>query len=175
MEESIALSRQTAEAIGMRPYYLYRRSTCRAPGERGWALPGRRVLYNIDMMEETHHVLALGAGGVSKRMDFKNSFHARWPIRREFPIISKESTSSSAASGPFSRASIALPRGRSAVRSVRMRDPRQAERHERRETPATRAIGSGRRIKNRLKIDGAEASSCGGMERSVHLSYICYH
>ena len=34
----------------------------------GYALPGRACLYNVDMMEETSHILALGAGGISKRI-----------------------------------------------------------------------------------------------------------
>ena len=34
----------------------------------GYALPGHACLYNVDMMEETSHILALGAGGISKRI-----------------------------------------------------------------------------------------------------------
>ena len=34
----------------------------------GYALPGHACLYNIDMMEETANVLAVGAGAISKRV-----------------------------------------------------------------------------------------------------------
>ena len=34
----------------------------------GYARPGKACLYNIDIMEETTHILALGAGGISKRV-----------------------------------------------------------------------------------------------------------
>ena len=34
----------------------------------GYALPGHACLYNVDMMEETTHILAMGAGGISKRV-----------------------------------------------------------------------------------------------------------
>jgi len=34
----------------------------------GYALPGAECLYNVDIMEETSHILALGAGGISKRI-----------------------------------------------------------------------------------------------------------
>ena len=33
-----------------------------------YARPGCECLYNVRMMEETGHVLALGAGGISKRI-----------------------------------------------------------------------------------------------------------
>ena len=34
----------------------------------GNALPGHACLYNVDIMEETSHILAMGAGGISKRI-----------------------------------------------------------------------------------------------------------
>ena len=34
----------------------------------GYALPGHACLYNVDIMEETSHILAMGAGGISKRI-----------------------------------------------------------------------------------------------------------
>ena len=33
-----------------------------------YALPGHECLYNVDMMEETGSVLAVGAGAISKRV-----------------------------------------------------------------------------------------------------------
>ncbi len=62
--------RAEAESRGMRPYYLYRQKHMAGNLENvGYALPGHECLYNVDMMEETGHVMAVGAGGISKRVD----------------------------------------------------------------------------------------------------------
>ena len=66
----VEAGRQEAEARGMRPYYLYRQKHMAGNLENvGYALPGHECVYNIDMMEETGHVLAAGAGAISKRVD----------------------------------------------------------------------------------------------------------
>ncbi|MBQ7455030.1 MAG: coproporphyrinogen dehydrogenase HemZ [Clostridia bacterium] len=58
-----------ADALGMRPYYLYRQKYMAGNQENvGYALPGHECLYNVDMMEETANVVALGAGAASKRV-----------------------------------------------------------------------------------------------------------
>lgn len=63
----VALGRQTAHEMGMRAYYLYRQKYMAENLENvGYALPGCFCRYNIDNMEETTSVLALGAGGISK-------------------------------------------------------------------------------------------------------------
>ena len=55
------------KSSGYRPYYLYRQSkTLGGTENTGWAKPGFESLYNVFMMEETHTVLACGAGAVSK-------------------------------------------------------------------------------------------------------------
>ena len=65
----VELGLQTARSLGMVPYYLYRQKYMAGNLENtGYALPGHACLYNVDMMEETSHVLALGAGGISKRI-----------------------------------------------------------------------------------------------------------
>ena len=65
----VALGLQTARSLGMVPYYLYRQKYMAGNLENtGYALPGHACLYNVDMMEETSHILALGAGGISKRI-----------------------------------------------------------------------------------------------------------
>ena len=62
--------REEAEKRGMRPYYLYRQKHMAGNLENvGYALPGHECLYNVDMMEETGHVLAVGAGAISKRVN----------------------------------------------------------------------------------------------------------
>ena len=52
---------------GYVPYYLYRQKYMAGNLENvGYSRPGRACLYNIDIMEETTHNLALGAGAISK-------------------------------------------------------------------------------------------------------------
>lgn len=65
--DMVRRARQAAHAMGMRPYYLYRQKHMAGNLENvGYALPGHECLYNMDMMEDTGSVLALGAGGISK-------------------------------------------------------------------------------------------------------------
>ena len=60
---------EVAEYMGLRPYYLYRQKYMAGNLENtGYALPGHACLYNVDIMEETSHILAMGAGGISKRI-----------------------------------------------------------------------------------------------------------
>ena len=67
VERMVNLGRETAHAMGMRAYYLYRQKYMAQNMENvGYAMPGRYCRYNIDNMEETTSVLALGAGGISK-------------------------------------------------------------------------------------------------------------
>ena len=54
---------------GYLPYYLYRQKYMAGNLENvGYAKPGTACIYNIDIMEETMSILALGAGGISKRL-----------------------------------------------------------------------------------------------------------
>ena len=65
----VELGRETAREMGMKPYYLYRQKYMAGNLENtGYALPGHACLYNVDIMEETSHILAMGAGGISKRI-----------------------------------------------------------------------------------------------------------
>ncbi|MCL2531065.1 MAG: coproporphyrinogen dehydrogenase HemZ [Oscillospiraceae bacterium] len=49
------------------PYYMYRQSRSLGNLENiGWTLPGHGCRYNVDMMEESHTILACGAGAVTK-------------------------------------------------------------------------------------------------------------
>ena len=67
--EMVNLGLQTARALGMQPYYLYRQKNMAGNQENiGYAIPGHACQYNVDIMEETSHILALGAGGISKRV-----------------------------------------------------------------------------------------------------------
>ena len=65
----VEAGRDTARALGMQPYYLYKQKYMAGNLENtGYALPGHACLYNVDIMEETSHILAMGAGGISKRI-----------------------------------------------------------------------------------------------------------
>lgn len=67
--EMVGLGLQTARELGMQPYYLYRQKNMAGNQENiGYALPGHACQYNVDIMEETTNILALGAGGISKRV-----------------------------------------------------------------------------------------------------------
>lgn len=67
--EMVRMGRETAGAMGLRPYYLYKQKYMAGNLENtGYALPGHECVYNVDIMEETTHILALGAGGISKRI-----------------------------------------------------------------------------------------------------------
>ncbi len=64
---------ETGEAfavrMGMAPYYLYRQKYMAAQQQNvGYAKENMACLYNMDMMEETATVLAVGAGAISKRV-----------------------------------------------------------------------------------------------------------
>ncbi len=55
------------QAAGFNPYYLYRQRNTRENLENiGFAKEGCEGLYNVFIMDETHTILACGAGGVSK-------------------------------------------------------------------------------------------------------------
>ncbi len=63
----VGLSAERLPSAGYRPYYLYRQSRTVGNQENvGWAMPGYESLYNVYIMDETHTILACGAGGVSK-------------------------------------------------------------------------------------------------------------
>lgn len=54
-------------ANGYHPYYLYRQTRMLGNLENvGWALDGFDGLYNVYIMDETHTILACGAGAVTK-------------------------------------------------------------------------------------------------------------
>lgn len=65
----VRMGLDTARSMGLEPYYLYRQKYMAGNQENvGYALPGHACQYNVDIMEETTHILALGAGGISKRV-----------------------------------------------------------------------------------------------------------
>ena len=72
VEAMVALGESFATQMGMSPYYLYRQKYMAAQQQNvGYAKENKACLYNMDMMEETATVLAIGAGAISKRV-FEN-------------------------------------------------------------------------------------------------------
>ncbi len=65
----VRLGAQAAGEMGLRPYYLYRQKYMAGNQENvGYAKAGHECLYNVDIMEETTSILAIGAGAISKRV-----------------------------------------------------------------------------------------------------------
>lgn len=61
-----------------KPYYLYRQSKMADNLENvGWAKEGFESLYNVYTMDETHTILACGAGAVSKLRDWNSEYIER--------------------------------------------------------------------------------------------------
>lgn len=70
---------------GYRPYYLYRQKFMSGSLENvGWCLPGHESLYNIAMMEELQSILSLGAGAVSKAVNYEKG-HVQRLVNPKYP------------------------------------------------------------------------------------------
>ena len=87
-EKGLTTNRQDAERTGKMlsyaekrltesgyiPYYLYRQSRMVGNFENvGWSKPGHEGLYNVFIMDETHSILACGAGAVTKLKNHKKN------------------------------------------------------------------------------------------------------
>ena len=63
----IHMALESAEAMDMEPYYMYRQKNMAGNLENvGYSKPGMECLYNILIMEEKQSIIALGAGASSK-------------------------------------------------------------------------------------------------------------
>ena len=72
-----------AQQEGYLPYYMYRQKNTVGNYENvGFALAGAEGLYNIYMMEEIHSIFAVGAGAVSKMVNYR-------PVDGGKPIIER--------------------------------------------------------------------------------------
>ncbi|MGN0475802.1 MAG: coproporphyrinogen dehydrogenase HemZ [Ruminococcus sp.] len=70
----LSYAEKTLTEKGYIPYYLYRQSRMVGNFENvGWAKPGREGLYNVFIMDETHSILACGAGAVTKLKNHKKN------------------------------------------------------------------------------------------------------
>ena len=72
--QMLSYANKKLHACGYIPYYLYRQSRMTGNMENtGWSKPGREGIYNVFVMDETHTVLACGAGAVTKLKENKNN------------------------------------------------------------------------------------------------------
>lgn len=71
--DMVNFSNRTLTENGYYPYYMYRQGKSLGNLENvGWCKEGFDCLYNVFMMDETHTVLAVGAGAVIKLKDPKS-------------------------------------------------------------------------------------------------------
>lgn len=78
-------SQLRAQAAGYVPYYMYRQKNTVGNFENvGFALEGTEGLYNIYMMEEVHSIFAVGAGAVTKLVEYHPANIASTKIIRHF-------------------------------------------------------------------------------------------
>ena len=72
VEAMLNLASDRLRGAGYAPYYLYRQKYMSGSFENvGWTKPKAVCAYNIVMMEELQSVLSLGAGGITKLVDFE--------------------------------------------------------------------------------------------------------
>lgn len=68
-KQMIDYSRSAIIGGGYEPYYMYRQKYMSGNLDNtGYAKPKKACIYNIDIMEETHSIVACGAGAISKRV-----------------------------------------------------------------------------------------------------------
>ncbi len=68
-EKMIEYSRNAIISNGFEPYYMYRQKYMSGNLDNtGYAKQNKSCIYNIDIMEETHSIIACGAGAISKRV-----------------------------------------------------------------------------------------------------------
>lgn len=68
------LTCELSEQLNMKPYYMYRQKNMVGNMENiGYAYEGKESVYNIEMMEDTESIIAIGADGVTKAVNLSNS------------------------------------------------------------------------------------------------------
>lgn len=68
-DSTMEIAQKGAYALDMKPYYLYRQKNMSGNFENvGYAREGKYGIYNILINEEVQTIIALGAGGISKRV-----------------------------------------------------------------------------------------------------------
>ena len=89
--EMIKISRRLLTRAGYEPYYMYRQKYQAGGHENcGWAKPGRECAYNIGVMEEISHNIAVGANAISKKLFLNEGRIERLASPKDIPTyISK--------------------------------------------------------------------------------------
>lgn len=65
--EMLLYAAEKLGSLGYIPYYMYRQKNIAGNLENvGYAMPGKEGIYNVKIMEEIQHIIALGGGGSSK-------------------------------------------------------------------------------------------------------------
>ena len=84
-QKSVSYSQLKAKFSGYKPYYMYRQKNTVGNFENvGFSLEGHEGLYNIFMMEEVQSIFAVGAGAVTKLVDYSKIGDADSRIERIF-------------------------------------------------------------------------------------------
>ena len=79
VSKMVEAAHDSAYKMGMKPYYMYRQKYISGNLENvGFATSNKQCIYNIDIMDETHNLIALGAGAVSKKMYYDHNRHVRF-------------------------------------------------------------------------------------------------
>lgn len=69
VDEMLRYSTDLLREKGYLPYYLYRqKDTVGGHENTGYSIPGKECSYNVAMMSDSRSVIAIGAGGISKRV-----------------------------------------------------------------------------------------------------------
>lgn len=90
-EQMIDYADEQLLKYGYKPYYLYRQSRMVGNLENtGWAKPGFESPYNVFIMDETHTILACGAGAVSKIKDpYSDNLNRIFNFKYPYEYISR--------------------------------------------------------------------------------------
>ena len=83
--KGVSYSQLKAKFAGYKPYYMYRQKNTVSNLENvGFSIEGHEGLYNVFMMEEIHTIFAVGAGAVTKLVDFRSDEDGDSRISRIF-------------------------------------------------------------------------------------------
>ena len=76
--KSVSYSQLKTKFAGYRPYYMYRQKNTVGNLENvGFSIEGHECMYNVYMMEEVQSIFAIGAGAVTKLVDYKKNGKSR--------------------------------------------------------------------------------------------------
>ena len=83
--KSVSYSQLNTKFAGYKPYYMYRQKNTVGNLENvGFSIEGHEGIYNVLMMEEVQTIFAVGAGAVSKLVDYKEPKSNQTRIKRIF-------------------------------------------------------------------------------------------